>query len=915
MRAALAFLLLNAGRPVSIHRMVDALWGETAPRTARAQVHTVISTLRKALPSESAGLLSFDTAGYRFAVPDGDVDAAAFSALLTGAKSLAERGDQVAAADHLRRALALWRGEALSGIEAPFAEPARLRLEEERFAAHGLLADLDLAAGRHRALVPELTALLRAYPAREDIAVRLATALHRCDRQADALAVVRETRAFLLREFGLDPGDGLVALETALLSGRFEAPSEEPSAKAVRREAGPGKVRPAQLPQTPHGFVGRTAEFGRLTALARGGSGDARIALVTGPAGVGKTSVAVHWAQSVADDFTDGQLFVDLHGYDEGECEPAARVLERFLLALGVPGHRIPEDPVLREDLYRSTVAGRKLLVVLDNARDYEQVRPLLPGSAQGFTVVTSRVRLGGLVARTGAAPVPLGVLPAAEAIEVLARLAGRERVRAAPEAAAELAQLCGGLPLALRISAVRLLDEPEAPLSGLTVELAPESDRLAGLSLPGDELTVSGALEHSYRRLPTDQARFFRLLALHPGAAIPAAAAGALWGAPETPLSAALPPEARALLRSLESVHLVERVADDQGRHRMHDLVRLYGRQIAASSKAEGTAALGRLFDWYIAHADAAHALLDPRRFRPPTELDHSWSGPPPFEGEAEAQDWYARESENLAALTRLGAAVGEHRAVWQLAVLHLPYLLRSHRLGLLAELQRIGESSAAALGHDSAAATLANNQGIAYAIRRDRQAKEHFDRAIALYGRVGDVTGVVRARLNIGNLHYEFRELAEAAGYQEQAVEAGRASGKKDLLAVALANLALVRTDQGRHATARDLLTEAVAIHEAGGSDHAAAVAHGQLAWVLQRLGVFQEAFELSDRSLAVARRFDDRLLAGRMLDQMGMARAAQGRVPQARAYWEQAMETFTEIGSVEAETVRARLIEHCC
>ncbi|WP_285733211.1 AfsR/SARP family transcriptional regulator [Kitasatospora phosalacinea] len=943
LRAALAFLLLNADRPVGTERLVDALWGEHPPRTARNQVHTVVSTLRQALPPEAAELLRSDPAGYRLAVDPDSVDVRQFARGVAAARALAADGAPVEAARALRTALDLWRGEALAGIDAPFAGPVRTRLAEERFAALELLADAELAAGRHHPLVPELTALLREFPDREGIAARLATALHRSGRPADALAVLRDTRTLLADEYGLDPGRALLDAEAAVLrgedaaggatgsAGTVAAAPQPPAPAGPPSDPGPPSYpRPAQLPQASHGFVGRRAELDRLSGLAAGtgpagtpGDNGPRTALVVGPAGIGKTAFAVRWAHcaTATGAFPDGQLFVDLHGYDANECETAPRVLERFLLALGVPGHRIPEDPVLREDLYRSTVAGRRLLVVLDNAQDYEQVRPLLPGTAESFTLVTSRGRLGRLVAQTGAVPLRLGVLPPAEAVAVLAELAGPELVRAAPGAAAELADLCGGLPLALRISAVRLVEEPELPIGELAGELAPEQDRLAGLGLFGDDLTVSGALSHSYRRLAPEQARLFRLVSLHPGASVPAGAAAALLEPAGTPLSAGAPAPARRLLRTLEDVHLLERSAAEPGHYAMHDLVRLYGRQLAAAAGtdcgteagAEAAVALDRLAEWYIAHADAAYRILDPKRLRPPTELQLGWSGPEPFADSDGAQQWFVQESDNLLALTRLGVAHGRHRAVWQLALLHFTHLMRSHRLGLLAEVQRLGEEAALALGHRLAAATLANNRGIAYAIRRDRAAAGHLERAIAGYEEIGEHGGAARARLNLGNMHYEFRELERAAHYQEGAVATARATGDDALLYPSLQNLALVRNEQGRHADARDLLVEAVAVSERIGTEHAVADSRVKLAWVLQRLGEHQRAFELCEASLAVARRFGDLLMVGRAIDQMGTARISQGRSAEAREHWEEAIRVFSGIGSVEAETVRRRMAEH--
>ncbi|MDH6143605.1 DNA-binding SARP family transcriptional activator [Kitasatospora sp. GP30] len=908
-RAGLALLLANTNRPVSIDRMVDALWGEAPPRTARAQVHKVVSALRQVLPPAGSRLLTFEAAGYRLAVDEADLDATAFAAALARARLLAADGHAGEAAQRLRSGLALWRGPALSGIDAPFAASARTRLEEERFAAYELLADLELDRGRHRELVPELTALLGEYPARESIAERVATALYRCGRQADALAVVRATGQVLADEYGLDLGDRLADLEQAIL--RHELPVPVAARSAVVADAtGPGGSPqcppPAQLPRVTYGFVGRREEIERLAALSAAGAGGTRIVALTGPAGVGKTSLALRSAQDLAADYPDGQLFVDLHGYDRDEGESLERVLERLLIALGVPGHRIPGDATLREDLYRSTVADRRLLVVLDNARDYEQVRPLLPGSARSFTVVTSRGVLSALVAGTGAFPMRLGMLSLADSVEVLGRIVGQDRVARAPEAADELARLCGGLPLALRISAVRLAEHPELPLSGLAAELACEDERLSGLSLPEDELTVSRALDHTYRRLGEGPARLLRLLGLHPAGVVAEASAAALLGLPGTPLGASAAP-ARPLLRALESVHLIEQSAPG-GRYRVHDLVRLYGRQLADADPAESAAARARLFAWYLTVADAARRLLDPAGLHLPIEPRHPWSGPYPFEAVEGARDWFDRESGNLVALTRLAASLGDHDTVWRLAAVQHAYLLRSHRLGVLAETQRLGERAALLVGHGLAAATLADNLGIAYSNQRDHRAQECYQRALAGHLARGDRRRAAHTRLNLGSMHYEFGQPERAAGYLQQVIEAARELDDGRLLVKALANLVRTECD---HATARWLLAEAVTRAEADGEGHLATIFRGQLAWVLHRMGDHREAFALSEQSLAEARRLGDPLVSARMLDQMGLARAGQGRSADARTYWEEAVETFVRIErNPEAEEVRGRL-----
>ncbi|MGE7439385.1 AfsR/SARP family transcriptional regulator [Kitasatospora sp. NPDC001175] len=589
-RAVLAYLLLHANRRVSTKQLIDALWANEPPRTARAQVHTAISALRAAL-LPVAGRLSSEMSGYRLQTALEEVDVSIFQARLSAAQRLVTGRQPELAAPLLREALALWRGDALAGVDAPFAVAARNCLEEQRFVAHELLADLDLAAGRHVELIPRLTALLNDYPAREAVAQRLAVALYRGGRQADALAVLRRLRSTLVSEYGLEPGPPLADLEAALLRQDpvLDPPPQQPAASgpaaaaptSARLEsqhaAGDSDFthpRPAQCPDRIAGFIGRAGELATLDRLLDGHAQTARLAVVTGPAGVGKTALVLEWANRQGGSFPDGQLYADLHGFDTQDTECPARILQHFLTALGIPDHRIPLDLTHRQALFRSSVAGRKILVVLDNASDFEQVRPLLPGSATGLTLVTSRDRLDGLIAETGAMPLPLPMFTPDESIEALNQITGPERLAAAPESACELAQLCGGLPLALRISAVRLAVEPATSVAELVAELAQTEDRLVGLSLPGNQHSVAGALEQTCRRLTAEQARLFRLLGSHPGPWISLAAAEALAGDGRA-LRGSASEQVRQSLRILESLHLVEQVKRDQ--YTMHPLVRLY--------------------------------------------------------------------------------------------------------------------------------------------------------------------------------------------------------------------------------------------------------------------------------------------------------------------------------------------------
>ncbi|MFE2917769.1 BTAD domain-containing putative transcriptional regulator [Kitasatospora indigofera] len=657
-RAVLTWLLLHADRLVTTEQLVDAVWGENPVATARGRVHAAVSELRKTLRAGGSQPLVSRNGGYCLLTEGATVDAVRFRQGVAGARRLACDGDPAGAASALREGLSLWRGTALAGLEAPFAGAARAHLEEERFAAQELLADLELSLGRHQELVPELGAVLDRYPTREGIAERLVLALYRSGRQTDALAVVRRVRRRLGEEYGLDPGRSIGDLESAVLRGdpallgaprrpRETAaipagpperqpvvpspgtgPSQAPEpSPALDPPAAPGpsprsvaphsvapQFRPAQLPPAVADFAGRCAELGELQeqlrqAAGQAGAPGARVCAVTGPGGIGKTELALHAAHRAAGLFPDGQLHADLRG---GERVPAppAEVLAGFLRALGVPAGAVPAAAEDRAALYRSVLAHRRLLVVLDDARDAGQIRPLLPGSGRCAVVVTGRSKLAGLV---GAHRVDLERLDDTEAHALFAGALGPRRAAAEPEATAEVLAACAGLPLALRIVAARLTVRRHWTVAAMSARLGDHGRRLDELRI--DDLAVRTCFETSYRRLAApgghgrapDPARAFRLLGIAPGSGISRPAAAALLD-----LS---PRQADEVLEHLVDAGLLESPAP--GHYRLHDLLRLFAAERAAAEESEAAlrAAVERVTDWYLNGLVEADTLLFPAR------------------------------------------------------------------------------------------------------------------------------------------------------------------------------------------------------------------------------------------------------------------------------------------------------------
>ena len=477
----LAMLLLNANRVVTVDRLVEAIYGEDLPLTSRAQAQITISSLRRLFASHGdADAISTRGQGYVIQVGNGQLDSQRFDELAVTARAARDAGHLDQAVAGYRDALRLWRGAALEGIDSPLLRAAASRLDEQRIAANEDRLTLELDLGRHHELVGELTELVQEHPLRERLRGQLMLALYRCDRTAEALQAYRQARRTMIDELGIEPGERLQQLEHAILT----------CDPALDRPAGPIGIQPAEqqipslLPTDMADFTGRAEQIEqihqRLTRAAGQGSQlPVPVVVITGQGGVGKTSTAVHAAHGAAGQFRDGQLFADLHGWSPRPVGPM-HVLERFLRALGVPGSQIPEGLDERAEVYRSLLAGRRILVVLDDAAGESQVSPLLPGSGGAAVLVTSRSRLAGL---PGAAHIEVNVLDAGQSVDLLARIAGTDRVHTQSQAAAAVAEQCGHLPLALRIAGARMAARPHRSFQQLADRLADETRRLDELS------------------------------------------------------------------------------------------------------------------------------------------------------------------------------------------------------------------------------------------------------------------------------------------------------------------------------------------------------------------------------------------------------------------------------------------------
>ena len=603
-RVLLAVLLLHSNHVVSADVLVEALWGTEPPPSARAAMRNYVKRLRNVLDDPGHDLIRSVPGGYLIRVRAGDLDVTRFEELERTGQEAAAAGDWDHAADLLRAALSLWRGEALEDARSEWLAVRELpRLAELRLRALETRIDLDLRLGRCAEAIAELWRLTNVHPLRERLYRLLMLALCQDGRYAEALAVYQSARRVLITELGTEPGPDLRRLHQRILTSdpalAGPGPRHAALASVMLSEARGGLLPPRQLPPAARHFSGRSAE---LVALRRitdepAGAGWPAIIAVTGAAGVGKTALALRWAHEVAFRFPDGQLHADLRGYDPGSPVPPAEVLARFLRSLGVPGAEIPADQTERAARFRSLLTGQRVLVVLDNARSAEHVRQLLPATPGCAVVVTSRDSLAGLVVRDGAQRLDLDLLPLTDAVHLLRSLIGG-RVDADPAAAQTLAVECARLPLALCAAAELAAACPAAPLAELVRQLGDRHQRLDLLDGGGDPRTALRAVfSWSYQHLDGDSARALRLLGLHPGIDIEPYAGAALMGTTVA--------QARRLLTALARAHLIRPVGP--ARYAMHDLLRVYAAELAAGCDSDRQEALRRLLDHYVHIASAA--------------------------------------------------------------------------------------------------------------------------------------------------------------------------------------------------------------------------------------------------------------------------------------------------------------------
>ncbi len=852
-RSIVAALLLDANRLVPVAALAAAAWGDDPPATANAQVRNRVSALRRLLSSHADGataLITTQGPGYVFHVAEDELDVGRFDRLIAEVDLMLGRGERDRAAANLREALGLWRGPALEALRTPPLEAAARRLEEARAQALERWVEIELSAGRDREMLVELTELVAAHPYRETLWGCLMLAQYRSGRQADALQTFRRVRARFSEQLGIEPGVPLQRLHEAILrrddrsaeaaairplaapraTATTDAPSRDPAA-AVTPQI------PRQLPRDATAFSGRGNEIRALDALLEPAGG---VAAIVGTAGVGKTALAVHWAHRVADRFPDGQLYVDLRGYALGPPARISDALAQLLRALDPAAGALPPTVAEAAAQYRSRLAGKRVLVVLDNARSVEQIRPLLPGSPLCMVVVTSRERLGGLVAREGAHRIELDVLSPAEAGALLDRVLGPERLAAEPAEVGELCRMCAYLPLALRIAAANVTDGVRRSITDYVAELAAGA-KVGVLTVEGDrEAAVQTAFDVSYGTVPPAARRLFRLLGLVPGPDFTAGAAAAL--------AQVAPDEAARLLTRLAAAHLIQQHLP--GRFTFHDLLRRYALEHAERTPVESRAAATRLFQWYLHGTDQAVRLVYPETLGVPMPEKNSDVDAVAFGDRGGAVAWLHAERANLVAACVAMAGSGRRPLAWLLASALRGHLVRhGHRAERFA-VARAGLDAATAEGDEHAMALL--HQDVAHVHHgegRHDEAIACLERALALSRRTGWRDCEATAHSNLGIVYGETGQLERAVEHFTWALEVNRQTGWTIGVAVAMANLGTLYRTQGELEAAARHLEEAIVTFQRAAVPRRAVEAHASLGATLRQLGRIAEALHHLD------------------------------------------------------------------
>ena len=900
-KVVLAALLLEADRIVPITRLVDAVWECDPPATAAKQVRNAVARLRGLCISAGADgnrLIATVGLGYRFEPPEGALDAREFEAEVAAADKASADGDPATAVRRLDRALGLWRGPALAGLTGRVIESAAAAWNERRLAVQLNRVELRLALGRHAEVLPELVALIGEHPLLEKPVGQLMLALYRCGREADALSAYDALRGRLRDQLGLDPRPELRRLRQQILTRADIRPAP----------AEPGIGVPRRLPAAVHYFAGRAEQMQVLDRML-----DERakpvaallISAIDGTAGIGKTALAVHWAHRVADRFPDGQLYVNLRGFDpSGTPITPAEAARGFLEAFGVAPESMPLGDEAQLAMYHRMLAGRRALVLLDNARDAEQVRPLFPAAPSSVVVVTSRRQLTGLAVADGARPITLGLLTDAEARDLLCRRLGPARVAAEPAAVDQIIESCARLPLALSIAAAHAAAREGLPLADIATQLK-DTHSLLDVLDTGDAATqVRAVFSWSYRHLGPTAVRLLRLLGVAPGPDVSVSAAAAL-----AELSAA--EASRALAELTRASLLSERAA---GRYASHDLLRAYAAEQCLEQDGEEMrrAAVRRLLDYYLHSAYAAERLLHPAR--DPISLPPAPPGLVPHapRDDEHARAWFAAEHANLLAAVHTATREGYPAHVWRFAWSLSTYLQRAGHWSDWEATQLLALTAAASIGDHTG----------------EICAHRALGRLRARFGMFEDAERHLRSALHLATLHGD--RLGRARVHIDRAWMAELSGRNGDALDEALRALELLRALDHRYGMGETLNTvgwylamvgefrsalehceEALELLRGLGHVYGMAGTWDSLGFIHHNLGEGTLAVECYREAVRLFHRLGDRTYEAGSVVRLGDVLETSGDLDAAREAWRTALATLEELDHPDADQVRAKLV----
>ncbi|MGW5234776.1 AfsR/SARP family transcriptional regulator [Streptomyces nodosus] len=932
-RGLLALLLIQAGHPVAVHDIVDTLWGQAPPDSAVNVVQRHIGALRRLLEPElrargRSRWLVRGAGGYRLEVEPDSLDLLRFRALRQEAARSAHAGSPARATELLIEALRLWRAPVASDITPEVrSHPAFTAVDREYLSAVKEAADLALTAG------PELgagvlVALRQAaaqHPLDEALHARLIVVLASTGYQAEALDLYRTLRARLVEDLGLEPGPELRSAHQRVLHQAVPSHAAPP-AGPEEGDPGPGEeagtsvaaegppwtaatVPPAQLPPDLAVFTGRRRELAQVKALLPAPEERPSMVVISaigGMVGIGKTTLAVHWAHQAADRFPDGQLYVDLRGFHPtGTIMSPGEAIGTFLEAFGVPTHRIPAGLDAQTALYRSLLADRRVLIVLDNARDSEHVRPLLPGAPGCLVIVTSRNQLHGLVVAEGAHSLTLDVLSEADALEFLSRRLGAGRIADEPRAVTEIIALCEHLPLALAIVAARAAVNPAFSLAAVAAELRESQGSLDAFTAEAPVADARCAFSWSYNLLTPAAARMFRLLALHPGRECSLAAAASLAGR--------RPGQVRPALAELVRAHLISEPRP--GHFSCHELLRAYGLELGEDQDTaeELYTARCRMLDHYLHSAHAADTVLAPSRDR--IELSPRQAGvtTASFADQTGATDWLDGNLSAMLAAVELDARRGSGRHSWQLAVTLELYLDRNGRWQEQLTAQTTAAATARRLGDTRGQAHAHRALGfVTGRLERWDEADENLSRSLELFGDIGDTVGQARVHRYFALLANRRSDHGRALDHYGSAHALYRSAGHRSGEASVFNEIGWTYILLGQYGEALEECGRSLEAHRAIGDRNGEAAAWDSLGYAHHHLREHDRALECYEHALALYRVIKDAYLEADTLTHIGDAHHAAGRPVEAALAWRQGLEILARIGHPDAALVCGRLTD---